>query len=125
MCSFANRMTKLCQIAAEVEYELTREIARKLHYGGHGGSISLGELASARRRLILRGDPWAVAAFDRIKAYLEERPALCDQIVREDVEPGSTKEEVVTEFAGLPPTPEALLCHEIAHYMRDVEGAVS
>lgn len=122
MCSFAVRIKKLSQIAAEAEYELTLEIARKLFYSTQSGSIDLAELAGARRELVLRGDSWALAAFDRIRAYLKERPELCEKLARLKGGTGHGKEETLQEFMELPTAPEDLLCHEVAGLIRDLEA---
>lgn len=129
MCSFAVRIQKLCQVAAEAEFELMMSLAPLWHHRNAGGSISRSEIGGARRQLVLRGDAWALSAFNRVMDFLKEHPEVCEQLATRDIDAEPQLREgavqAYLDHVERPGYPEALVCQEASDLMHDLERATS
>lgn len=125
MCNFANRITKIAQVAGQAEHDLMLSMAHHWHYGNldrHSAYIE--ELNKARRQIALRGDSWAMFTFDRILKHLQAHPEFCEALAKlRPLGEEDTRDDVLRRAEEAIPLPDALLCHEIAPLIRDLERA--
>jgi hypothetical protein len=126
MCDFAERVTKLCQIAGQAEYELMTMLAPLWHHRNDGGSISRGEVGRARRFVELRGDAWSLSTFNRVMDFLKENPEVCEQLAKDKINSDPVRRadaiQAYLDHVERPGYPEALICEEVSDLVHELEN---